>query len=276
VMSLMMLKVSPATPLPRTQRTRMTKKYRPRHAAPSRSGRIAGRVAIGALGAPLAMFAASGPAGAAPLLDDNGDSSVGDTAPSSFGLPDLGVGLGGLLDTAQLPGLPGQVSVSGLLSQLTGSAELPTKLNPASFDRFDVQQVQRWHQVADDADWDDEDSDSDDDDSDWDDDDEDFSASDWDDDDDDSDWDSDDSDDDDDDSSSSAAADSDDDGGSGHGGSESRGSGSRGSHNSGGSHDSGGSSDSDGSHSTNADNASSNSGGGSGGGVVGGLLSSLF
>ena len=242
----------------------MTKKYRPRHAAPSRSGRIAGRVAIGALGAPLAMFAASGPAGAAPLLDDNGDSSVGDTAPSSFGLPDLGVGLGGLLDTAQLPGLPGQVSVSGLLSQLTGSAELPTKLNPASFDRFDVQQVQRWHQVADDADWDDEDSDSDDDDSDWDDDD------------DDSDWDSDDSDDDDDDSSSSAAADSDDDGGSGHGGSESRGSGSRGSHNSGGSHDSGGSSDSDGSHSTNADNASSNSGGGSGGGVVGGLLSSLF
>jgi hypothetical protein len=206
------------------------------------------------------MFAAAGPAGASPLLDDNGDSAVGDTAPSSFGLPDLGASLDGLLGTAQLPGLPDEVSVSGLLSQLTGSAELPTKLNPASFDRFDVEQVQRWHQVADDADWDEDDSDSDDDDSDWDDDDEDYSASDWDDDDDDSDWDSDDSDDDDD-SSSSAASDSSDDGGSDDGGSASRGS-----------DDSRGSSDSGGSSSSNAENASSNSGGG----VVGGLLSSLF
>jgi hypothetical protein len=268
-MSLMMSKVSSQAPLPRTQRSRMTKKYRPRHAAPSRSGRIAGRVAIGALGAPLAMFAAAGPAGAAPLVDDNGDSSVGDTAPG-LGLPDLGATLDGLLDTAQLPGLPGEASISGLLSQLTGAAELPTTLNPAAFDRFDVQQVQRWHQDADDADWSDEDSDDADDDSDWDDDDEDYSASDWDDDDDDSDWDDEDGDDDEDYSDSSSDDDGDDDSSA----SDESDSGDDGGSRSGGSDDSGDSGDSGGSSSTNAENASSNSGGGSG--VVGGLLSSLF
>ncbi|MDT7653033.1 MAG: hypothetical protein QOI36_4439, partial [Pseudonocardiales bacterium] len=43
----------------------MTNNARPRHAAPGRASRIAGRAALGVLGAPMAMLAIAGPAGAA-------------------------------------------------------------------------------------------------------------------------------------------------------------------------------------------------------------------
>src|SRR4051812_29818146 len=52
---------------PENSRTRMTNNARPRHAAQSRASKIAGRTALGVLGAPVAMLAVAGPAGAATL-----------------------------------------------------------------------------------------------------------------------------------------------------------------------------------------------------------------
>jgi hypothetical protein len=75
----------------------MTNNARPRHAAPSRASKIAGRAAVGVLGAPMAMMAAAGPASAAATdahvtNDDTGAdlqlSMVGSVLP---GLEALGV-----------------------------------------------------------------------------------------------------------------------------------------------------------------------------------------
>lgn len=45
----------------------MTNNARPRHAAPTRTARMAGRAALGILGAPIAMLAVAGPSAAAEL-----------------------------------------------------------------------------------------------------------------------------------------------------------------------------------------------------------------
>ena len=75
----------------------MTNNARPRHVAPSRASKIAGRAAVGVLGAPMAMMAAAGPAAAAAtdahVTDDNTGadlqlSMVGSVLP---GLEALGV-----------------------------------------------------------------------------------------------------------------------------------------------------------------------------------------
>jgi hypothetical protein len=55
----------------------MTNNARPRHAAQGRASRIAGRTALGVLGAPVAMLAVAGPAGAAALdLDGEFDGQA--------------------------------------------------------------------------------------------------------------------------------------------------------------------------------------------------------
>src|SRR5436309_4455204 len=119
-----------AAPLPENLRTRMTKKYRPRHAAPSKAGRIAGRAAVGAIGAPLALFAAAGPAGAAPLADDGADSA-GQFAPPAFDAAELS----NLLRAPKVPDVPGPATVTDLLAQLGNSNPAPSKLSPAALER---------------------------------------------------------------------------------------------------------------------------------------------
>jgi hypothetical protein len=108
----------------------MTNNARPRHAAPSRASKIAGRAAVGVLGAPIAMMAAAGPASAAAteahVADDNTGADlqlamVGSVLP---GLEALGVEG---LPTADLPtdGLPGGLDVfdvAGVLSTAPGLA----------------------------------------------------------------------------------------------------------------------------------------------------------
>jgi hypothetical protein len=79
----------------------MTNNARPRHAAQGRASRIAGRAALGVLGAPIAMLAVAGPAGAA-TLDLNGTA---DDDAFDVNLAAAGVALPGL-DTLGVPALP--------------------------------------------------------------------------------------------------------------------------------------------------------------------------
>jgi hypothetical protein len=89
----------------------MTKNVRPRHAAHSRTSKIAGRAALGLLGAPVAMFAAAGPASAAGLdlvgsvTDDAVDAQVATDDGALPGVSALGIsGLStGALSTDDLP-----------------------------------------------------------------------------------------------------------------------------------------------------------------------------
>ncbi|MDN5858718.1 MAG: hypothetical protein L0H84_08840 [Pseudonocardia sp.] len=115
----------------------MTKKYRPRHAAPTKVGRIAGRVAAGAIGAPLAMFAAAGPAGAVPLAEDGAGGEAEFSAsfePGSFDAASLDAVPGGLPGAPAIPDLPGPATVEALLAQLTAANPLPATVSPSAVD----------------------------------------------------------------------------------------------------------------------------------------------
>lgn len=80
----------------------MSKNARPRHAAPSRTTRLMGRAALGVLGAPVAMLAVAGPAGAAEL-DMGGRFTDGDTSGTAGMTLDTGNGMPGA-DEFALPG----------------------------------------------------------------------------------------------------------------------------------------------------------------------------
>jgi hypothetical protein len=79
----------------------MTNNARPRHAAQGRASRIAGRTALGALAAPMAMLAVAGPAGAATLdLGGTFEDDALDLRLAADGLAAPG------LDALGLPALP--------------------------------------------------------------------------------------------------------------------------------------------------------------------------
>lgn len=87
----------------------MTKNARPRHSAPGRASKIAGRAALGLLGAPVAMFAAAGPASAADidLAGSVTDDAIDAQVATDDGVVPGALGLGGLgtddLSTDALP-----------------------------------------------------------------------------------------------------------------------------------------------------------------------------
>ncbi len=97
----------------------MTNNARPRHAAPSRASKIAGRAAVGVLGAPIAMMAAAGPASAAATDAHVSDDNTG---------TDLQLSMVG----AVLPGLEA-LGVDGL-----PSPDLPTDALAGDLEVFDV------------------------------------------------------------------------------------------------------------------------------------------
>jgi hypothetical protein len=117
----------------------MTKNARPRHAAQSRVSRIAGRAALGVLGAPMAMLAIAGPAGAAeadltnPLSDDEAAGAT-DAGFDASALPGLAAAELSAFPTDGLPdGLDLQGIDLGLLNLGGGGAglsELPSAGGP--------------------------------------------------------------------------------------------------------------------------------------------------
>src|ERR671914_566461 len=104
----------------------MTKNRR-RHAAPSRVSKVAGRAALGVLGAPVAMFAVASPAVAA-TADADGRVSDDDAALDTRGegAPAL-PGIDNLPDASAVAGLPviGDLVTALPASDVTDVAGLP-------------------------------------------------------------------------------------------------------------------------------------------------------
>lgn len=110
---------------------------RPRHAAPSRTSRLAGRVALGVVGAPAAMLAVAGPAAALELpsaeghrlsLDLEGTTFAVSGAMAAPALPEAPEGLPELPGADVLPGAGELMSLPGAseLTSLPGAGELPS------------------------------------------------------------------------------------------------------------------------------------------------------
>ena len=105
-------------------------KIRPRHAAPSRASKVAGRAALGGLGASMAMLAVASPAMAAPSADVDarvtGDDAALDTqlTKGDTALPGLdALGVGGLTGALPTDGLPVDgLAFEGIDLELLGHA----------------------------------------------------------------------------------------------------------------------------------------------------------